>query len=116
MSDVYAWGVWKTFNVMTLTAFGSAGLSVGVAGLGVQPQRLHVVMRTALLISLLFYSAGLLALGVDVGRVWNFYNMLLPWRWNTDSALFEVALCMPTYAFVFAGLREPRPACSSGSG
>ena len=30
MNDDYAWGVWKTFNVMTLTALGSAGLSVGL--------------------------------------------------------------------------------------
>ena len=101
MNDLYAWGVWKTFNVMTLTAFGSAGFSVGVAAWVFGHHRLHVVMRTALLISLLFYGTGLVALGVDVGRVWNFYNILLPWHWNTESAMFEVALCMPTYAFIF---------------
>jgi len=29
MNDVYAWGIWKTFNVMTLTAsrIGAAGLA-----------------------------------------------------------------------------------------
>ena len=27
MNDDYAWGVWKTFNVMTLTALGSGGLA-----------------------------------------------------------------------------------------
>ena len=101
MSDMYAWGVWKTFNVMTLTAFGSAGFSVGIATWVFGHQRLHAVMRTAILVSLLFYGTGLLALGVDVGRVWNFYNILLPWRWNTESAMFEVALCMPLYAFLF---------------
>lgn len=101
MSDMYAWGVWKTFNVMTLTAFGSAGLAVGMAVWVFGHQRFHVVMRTAFLISLVFYLTGLLALGVDVGRVWNFYNILLPWRWNTDSAMFEIALCMPVYACIF---------------
>ena len=101
MSDLYAWGVWKTFNVMTLTAFGSAGLSVGVATWVLGHTRLHAVMRTAILVSLLFYGTGLVALGVDVGRVWNFYNIIFPWRWNTDSAMLEVAVCMPLYACVF---------------
>lgn len=101
MNDLYVWGVWKTFNVMTLTAFGSAGLSVGVAAWVFGHQRLHAVMRTALLISLVFYGTGLIALGVDVGRSWNFYNIIFPWRWNSDSAMLEVAVCMPLYAGVF---------------
>jgi Ni/Fe-hydrogenase subunit HybB-like protein len=101
MNDFYAWGVWKTFNVMALTAFGSAGFAVGVAAWVLGHHRLHAVMRTAMLVSLVFYGTGLVALAVDVGRVWNFYNILLPWRWNGESAMFEVAICMPTYAFVF---------------
>ena len=28
MNDAYAWGIWKTFNVMTLTALGSAPLAI----------------------------------------------------------------------------------------
>ena len=101
MNDLYAWGVWKTFNVMALTAFGSAGFAVGVGAWVLGHHRLHAVMRTAMLVSLVFYGTGLVALAVDVGRVWNFYNILLPWRWNGESAMFEVALCMPLYAFVF---------------
>ena len=31
MTNAYAWGIWKTFNVMTLTALGSAPLGVGIA-------------------------------------------------------------------------------------
>src|SRR5208337_5378508 len=31
MNDAYAWGIWKSFNVMTLTALGSAPLAVGMA-------------------------------------------------------------------------------------
>ncbi|WP_461412481.1 NrfD/PsrC family molybdoenzyme membrane anchor subunit [Gemmatimonas sp.] len=101
MSDAYAWGVWKTFNVMTLTALGSGGLAVGLAAWVANRHALHNVMRIALVTSFLFYASGLMALVIDVGRPWNFYNILLPWRWNTHSLLFEVSLAMPVYCFVF---------------
>lgn len=101
MTDVYAWGVWKTFNVMTLTALGTGGLSVGAAAWIFGRKDFHVVMRTALVMSLMFYFSGLLALGIDVGRPWNFYHVFMPWTWNVHSSLLEVAVCMPLYASVF---------------
>jgi Ni/Fe-hydrogenase subunit HybB-like protein len=58
-------------------------------------------MRTALVTGFLFYATGLLALFFDVGRAWNFWNALLPWRWNAHSAMLEVAICMPLYAGIF---------------
>ena len=101
MNDAYAWGIWKTFNVMTLTALGSGPLAVGMAAWVFNRQKLHVIMRTALVTGFLFYATGLLALGFDVGRAWNFWHVLLPWHWNTHSAMLEVAVCMPLYCAVF---------------
>ena len=101
MNDVYAWGIWKTFNVLTLTALGSGPLAVGMAAWVFNRQKLHVVMRTALVSGFLFYSTGLVALGFDVGRPWNFWNVILPWRWNSGSAMLEVSVCMPLYCCVF---------------
>jgi len=101
MNDAYAWGIWKTFNVMTLTALGSGPLALGLAAWVLNREKLHVVMRTALASGFLFYSTGLIALGIDVGRPWNFYNALLPWRWNAHSAMLEVAICMPIYCAIF---------------
>lgn len=101
MSDDYAWGVWKTFNVMTLTALGSGGLAVGLFAWVFNRRKLHVVMRTALASSLLFYTTGTFALVFDVGRPWNMWAILLPTRWNLHSALFEVAICMTAYAWLF---------------
>jgi Ni/Fe-hydrogenase subunit HybB-like protein len=109
LNDAYSWGVWKTFNVMTLTALGSGALGIGAAVWLFHRENLHQVMRVALLTSFLFYTAGLLALFVDVGRPWNFWNMMLPWRWNTHSALWEVALCMPTYCFLFLAFENLPP-------
>jgi len=101
MNDAYAWGVWKTFNVMTLTALGSAPLAVGMAAWVFNRQKLHIVMRTALVSGFLFYATGLVALGFDVGRAWNFYNIVLPWRWNAESAMLEICFCMPVYCALF---------------
>jgi Ni/Fe-hydrogenase subunit HybB-like protein len=109
MNDSYAWGIWKTFNVMTITALGSGGLAVGLASWVSYKKDFHIVMRVALLTSLLFYTTGLLALLVDVGRPWNFWNVLLPWRWNTESALLEVSICMPLYAWVFLAFENLPP-------
>lgn len=106
MNDAYAWGIWKSFNVMTLTALGSGPLAVGMAAWVLDRQKLHVVMRTALVTGFLFYATGLIALGFDVGRVWNFWNILLPWRWNTHSAMLEVGVCMPLYCAMFLGFEN----------
>ena len=101
MNDAYAWGIWKTFNVMTLTALGSGPLAVGMAAWVFNREKLHMVMRTALVSGFLFYATGLVALGFDVGRAWNFYWIVLPWRWNTESAMLEICFCMPVYCAVF---------------
>ena len=101
MNSVYAWGIWKTFNVMTLTALGSGPLALGMAAWVFNRQKLHVVMRTALVSGFLFYATGLIALGFDVGRPWNFYSAVMPWRWNSESAMLEISICMPLYCAVF---------------
>src|SRR5271157_5552149 len=101
MNDAYAWGIWKTFNVLTLTALGSGPLAVGMAAWVFNRHKLHVVMRTALVSGFLFYATGLVALGFDVGRAWNFYWIVMPWRWNTESAMLEICFCMPVYCAVF---------------
>jgi Ni/Fe-hydrogenase subunit HybB-like protein len=103
MNDAYAWGIWKSFNVMTLTALGSGPLAIGTAAWVFNRTKLHIVMRTALLSGFLFYATGLVALGFDVGRPWNFWNIILPWRWNAHSAMLEVAVCMPLYCAIFLG-------------
>jgi len=109
MNDIYAWGIWKTFNTMVLTGLGSGGFSVGIAAWIFYRRDLHSVMRTAVLTSFVAYFSGLVALGVDVGRPWNFYQVLMPWTWNAHSPLLEVAVCMPLYACVPLFLENTPP-------
>jgi Ni/Fe-hydrogenase subunit HybB-like protein len=100
MNDAYGWGIWKTFNVMVLTALGSGAFAVGISAWVFRRKRMHSLMRMALLTSFLAYACGLLLLGIDAGRPWNFYWMLFPWRWNLHSPLAEVAICMSIYAMI----------------
>lgn len=100
MNDKFGWGIWKTFNVVVLTALGSGAFSVGVAAWVFRRKLLFPLMRMALLTSMLAYACGLCLLGVDVGRPWNFYWVLFPWRWNLHSPMAEVAICMSIYATI----------------
>ena len=100
MNDAYGWGIWKTFNVMVLTALGSGAFAVGIAAWVFRRKRLHALMRMALLTSFLAYACGLLLLGIDAGRPWNFYWIVFPWKWNMHSPLAEVAICMSIYAMI----------------
>src|SRR4249920_3340292 len=94
MNDAFGWGIWKTFNVMVLTALGSGAFAVGIAAWVFRRHRLHSLMRVALLTSFLAYACGLLLLGIDAGRPWNFYWIVFQWKWNMNSKLGEVAICM----------------------
>ena len=109
MNDAYAWGIWKTFNVMVLTGLGSGGFAVGIAAWVFGRHRLHTVMRTALLTSFLAYAAGLIMLGIDVGRPWNFIWIAMPWHWNLHSPLLEVAFCITIYATIPLALENVPP-------
>src|SRR5271165_5875580 len=100
MNDAYGWGIWKTFNLMVLTALGSGAFAVGIAAWVFRCKRMHTLMRMALLTSFLAYACGLLLLGIDAGRPWNFYWIVFPWRWNMHSPLAEVAICMSIYAMI----------------
>ena len=100
MNDAFGWGIWKTFNIMVLTAVGSGAFAVGLAAYVFRRTKVHALMRVALLTSFLAYACGLMLLGIDAGRPWNFYWILFPWKWNLHSPLAEVAVCMSIYAMI----------------
>ena len=100
MTDAYGWGIWKTFNVMVMTALGSGAFAIGIATWVFRRKKLFPLMRMALLTSFLAYACGLLLLGIDAGRPWNFYWIVFPWEWNMHSPLAEVAICMSVYAMI----------------
>ena len=53
LNDAYPWGIWKTFNVMALTALGSGAMAVGIGAWVLYRKRLHTLMRTAVVSSVI---------------------------------------------------------------
>lgn len=100
LNDGYSWGLFKNFNVTTLTALGSGGYALALLTYVCNQGKYHSLMRTALLTSILTYTAGMIALSVDIGRPWNLFFMADPWVWNPHSILWEVAFCMTAYVMI----------------
>ncbi|HEY4979400.1 MAG TPA: Ni/Fe-hydrogenase cytochrome b subunit [Candidatus Acidoferrum sp.] len=109
LNDGYSWGLFKNWNVTALTALGSGGYAVAVMAWIFNERKFHPILRTAVLTSLLGYGTGMLALGVDVGRPWNFIHMNNPRNWNPHSVLLEVAVCMTAYALLALDMENMPP-------
>jgi Ni/Fe-hydrogenase subunit HybB-like protein len=96
----YPWGIWVVVDVIIGTAFGCGGFAMALLVYIFNRGTYHPLMRPALLSGLFGYTLGGFAVIFDLGRYWNFYNLLLPWRMHFDSVMFEVALCVMAYVVV----------------
>lgn len=108
LSDGYPWGAWKVFNVIVLTALASGGYATALLVYVLNRGKYHPLVRTALLTSALGYTTGVIALGIDIGRPWNFYRLAVLPGWNLHSVLLEVAVCISVY-IVFLWLEMAPP-------
>ena len=100
MSDGYPWGLWIAFDVVVGTAFGCGGYAMAIMIYLFNKGEYHPLIRPALATSLFGYSLAGLAVFIDVGRYWQMYNIFLPWYFNPNSVLLEVALCIGAYVLV----------------
>ena len=100
LSGGYPWGIWAVIDVVIGTAIGCGGYSHGPAGVHLQPQQYHPLMRPALLGGMFGYTLGGMAVMFDLGRYWNVYNLFLPWQMQLNSVMFEIALCVMAYITV----------------
>jgi len=101
MNDGYPFGLWIAFDVVTGTALACGGYAVAILVYVLNKGRYHPLVRPAILTSALGYTIGGLSVLIDVGRPWLIYRVpIYFWRWNLDSALLEVALCITAYIFV----------------
>jgi len=60
----------------------------------------HPLIRSAILTSMFGYGLAGFSVMVDLGRPWNAYNFFIPSKWQANSAMFEVALCVMAYSTV----------------
>jgi len=100
MSDGYPWGIWITYDVATGTAIACGGYAMAILVYIRNQMHYHPMIRSAVLTSLFGYGLAGFSVMVDVGRPWNAYNFFIPSKWQVNSAMFEVALCVMAYTTV----------------
>lgn len=100
LSDGYPWGIWIAYDVATGTALACGGYALALLIYIMNRWKYHPLIRSALLTSLFGYCLAGFSVMVDLGRYWNAYGFFLPQRWQANSIMFEVALCVMTYSMV----------------
>lgn len=102
LSDGYPWGIWITYDVATGTAIACGGYAVAILVYIRNRMHYHPMIRSAVLTSMFGYGLAGFSVMIDLGRPWNSYNFFLPSRWQENSVMFEVALCVMAYSTVLA--------------
>ena len=100
MTDVFPLGIWITYDVATGTALACGGYAIALLVYILNGWHYHSLMRSAILLSFFGYILAGFSVVTDLGRFWNVYNIFMPSRWQFNSALLEVALCIMTYCLV----------------
>ena len=105
LTDGYPWGLWIAFDVVTGTALGCGGFAMALLVYIFNKGKYHPLVRPAILTSALGYSMAGLAIAIDVGRPWFIWRIPLGGfpdmgKYNWNSALLEVALCVMAYVIV----------------
>lgn len=98
----YPWGIWVVYDVVVGTALACGGYALAFVIYLFNKGQYHPLIRPAILASLFGYALGGFGAFFDMGRYWQFYNILLPSRWNFNSVMLEVGLCVITYICVLA--------------
>ncbi len=100
MSDGYPWGIWITYDVATGTAIACGGYAVAILVYIRNHLHYHPLIRSCILTSMFGYGLAGFSVMVDLGRPWNSYNFFLPSKWQVNSVMLEVALCVMAYSTV----------------
>ena len=101
LNDGYPWGIWIAFDVVTGTALACGGYAIALLVYIFNKGKYHPLVRPALLTSALGYSVAAVGIIIDVGRPWFIWRIPISvGKWNLDSALLEVALCVMAYVMV----------------
>jgi Ni/Fe-hydrogenase subunit HybB-like protein len=101
LNDGYPLGLWIAFDVVTGTALACGGYALGILVYILNRGEYHALLRPALLTSALGYSLAGVGVFLDIGRWWAIWKVpVYFWRWNFNSALLEVALCIMAYLVV----------------
>jgi Ni/Fe-hydrogenase subunit HybB-like protein len=96
LSNGYPWGLWIAFDFFAVP-FSAGAFTLALVSVIFNRDEYHGVAHLALLAGFLGYLMVVLVLLLDIGRWDQFWSVLLPWRWNLHSFMFEVSLSITLY-------------------
>ena len=100
LNNGYPWGLWIVYDVVIGTAFACGGYAMALLTYILNKGEYHPLVRPALLASCFGYTLGGFSIVFDLGRWWNAWHILVPGYMQTNSVMFEVALCVMAYICV----------------
>ena len=96
LNSGYPWGMWIAFDVFTIP-FSAVAFTMAAVVHIFNQEKYHGLSRLTVLAGFLGYLMVILVLIMDIGRWDQFYSVLMPWRWNLHSCMFEVAISITLY-------------------
>jgi Ni/Fe-hydrogenase subunit HybB-like protein len=98
MSDQFPWGLWIGFDLLCGVMLAAGGFCMVGAVYLFNVERLHSVVRPAVLTAFLGYVLFIVGLMFDLGRPWYIWHQLI--YMNPHSVMFEVGVCVMSYTMV----------------
>jgi Ni/Fe-hydrogenase subunit HybB-like protein len=100
LNDQYPMGLWIGIDVASGVALAAGGFTTGALVYVFQREHFHAIIRPALLTAMLGYTFVGIGLSFDLGRWYSIWHPSMPWMWQGNSVLFEVAMCVMLYLTV----------------
>ncbi len=100
LDNGYPWGIWIAIDVACGVALAAGGFTTAFVAHLTNREEFHPLVRPALLTAMIGYTFVALGVMTDLGRFWAMWHVMLPWMWQGNSVLFEVAICVMTYVTV----------------
>lgn len=100
MNDGYPFGLWITYDVLVGSALGTGGYMMAFLIYLFNKGEYHPLIRSAVMTSAFGYTLAGVSVLIDIGRWWNFWQLLIPTNWNANSPMLEIALCIMGYTTV----------------
>ncbi len=98
MTDQFPWGLWIGFDCLCGVMLAAGGFIMVGAVYLFNVERLHPVVRPAVLTAFLGYLLFIVGLLFDLGRPWFIWHQMI-YR-NLHSVMFEVGMCVMFYTTV----------------
>jgi Ni/Fe-hydrogenase subunit HybB-like protein len=96
LNDSYPWGLWIAFDFFAVP-FSAGAFTLALVSQIFNRKEYHAIAHLALLAGFLGYIMVVVVLLFDLGRWDQFWSVLLPWRWNLHSFMFEVSMSITLY-------------------